>query len=72
MSELQLKLDNMDGVALQHRGRWSQVQIFSGDRVAALYIHGDDWIDPEQTEAVYRWLVDHGVPQRAPRKWIGR
>jgi len=71
MSELQLKLHNMDGVALQHMGRYSQVQIFSGNRVAALYIHGAKWIDPEQTESVYRWLTDHGVPARQPRKWIG-
>jgi hypothetical protein len=71
MSELQLTLHNMDGVALQHMGRYSQVQIFSGDRVAALYIHGNKWIDPEQTESVYQWLVDHGVQAREPRKWIG-
>jgi hypothetical protein len=71
MSELQLKLHNMDGVALQHMGRYSQVQIFSGDRVAALYIHDKSWIDPRQTEAVFRWLTDHGVPARQPRRWIG-
>jgi len=71
MSELQLKLHNMDGVALQHMGRYSQVQIFSGNRVAALYIHGKSWIDPAQTESVYRWLTDHGVPARQPRSWIG-
>ena len=71
MSELQLKLHNMDGVALQHMGRYSQVQIFSGDRVTALYIHGKSWIDPAQTEGVYQWLTQHGVPARQPRKWIG-
>ena len=71
MSELQLKLHNMDGVALQHMGRYSQVQIFSHDRVTALYIHGKSWIDPAQTEGVYRWLTDHGVPARQPRAWIG-
>ena len=71
MSELQLKLNNMDGVALQHMGRYSQVQIFSGDRVTALYIHGKSWIDTAQTEGVYRWLTDHGVPAREPRSWIG-
>jgi hypothetical protein len=71
MSELQLKLHNMDGVALQHMGRYSQVQIFSQDRVTALYIHGKSWIDPAQTENVYRWLTDHGVPVREPRSWIG-
>ena len=71
MSELQLTLTNMDGVALQHMGRYNQVQIFSGNRVAALYIHGDRWIDPAQTEAVYRWLTGHGVRARQPRKWIG-
>jgi len=71
MSELQLKLHNMDGVALQHMGRYSQVQIFSGDRVTALYIHGNRWIDPQQTESVYQWLIDHGVQARQPRKWIG-
>ena len=71
MSELQLKLNNMDGVALQHMGRYSQVQIFSGDRVTALYIHGKSWIDPAATEGVYQWLTQHGVPARQPRKWIG-
>jgi hypothetical protein len=71
MSELQLTLHNMDGVALQRMGRYAQVQIFSGNRVAALYIHGKSWIDPEATESVYQWLTGHGVPTRQPRKWIG-
>jgi hypothetical protein len=71
MSELQLALTNMDGVALQHMGRYSQVQIFSGDRMAALYIQRDSWIDEERTQAVYQWLVDHGVKPRQPRKWVG-
>lgn len=71
MSELQLTLANMDGVALQRMGRYVQVQIFSGDRVAAMFIHDKTWIDPAQTEAVYRWLLEHGVQQRQPRKWIG-
>ena len=71
MSELQLKLHNMDGVALQHMGRVSQVQIFSHDQVTALYIHSKSWIDSAQTEDVYRWLTDHGVPARQPRSWIG-
>ena len=71
MSELQLTLSNMDGVALQRMGRYVQVQIFSGERVAALYIHDKAWIDPAQTEAVYHWLVGHGVSERQPRKWIG-
>jgi hypothetical protein len=72
MAELQTKLDVIDGVALQRTSRWAQVQIFNGDRIAAFYIYGDNWIDAEQTEAVYHWLIDHGVPQRNPRKWIGR
>jgi hypothetical protein len=71
MSELQLTLGNMDGVALQRMGKYSQVQIFSGDRVAALYIHGKGWIDTRQTEAVYIWLREHGVRERAPKAWIG-
>jgi hypothetical protein len=71
MSELQLKLHNMDGVALQHMGRFSQVQIFSGDHVTALYIHDKSWIDPAQTESVYQWLIEHGVQAHQPRKWIG-
>src|SRR3954470_5447980 len=70
MSELQLKLHNMDGVALQHMGKYSQVQVFSGDRVAAFYIHGTRWIDPARTQAVYEWLLNHGVRERQPRKWI--
>ena len=71
MSELQLTLNNMDGVALQHMGKYSQVQIFSGNRVAAFYIHGTRWIDADRTRAVYEWLTNHGVRERAPRKWIG-
>ena len=71
MNELELTLHNIDGVALQHVDRWSQVQIFSGRRVAALYIHGNGWIDTSQTEGVYQWLLEHGVPARAPRTWIG-
>jgi hypothetical protein len=71
MSELQLTLTNMDGVALQRMGKYSQVQIFSGNRVAAFYIHGDRWIDPARTEAVYHWLTEHGVREHQPRKWIG-
>jgi len=71
MSELQLTLSNMDGVALQRMGRYVQVQIFSGKRVAALFIHDQDWIDPAQTEAVYRWLLGHGVREHAPHRWIG-
>ncbi len=72
MSEMQAKLNVIDGVALQRTGRWAQVQVFNGDKIAAFYIYGDNWIDTEQTEAVYKWLVDSGVPQRNPRKWIGR
>ncbi|MEO8064243.1 MAG: hypothetical protein ABI821_16025 [Pseudomonadota bacterium] len=71
MSELQLTLSNMDGVALQHMGKYNQVQIFSGNRIAAFYIHGTHWIDPARTLAVYEWLTNHGVRERQPRKWIG-
>jgi len=71
MSELQLTLGNMDGVALQHMGKYSQVQVFSGRRVAAIYIQSESWIDNTQTEAVYDWLVDHGVRPRQPHRWIG-
>jgi hypothetical protein len=71
MSELQLKLHNMDGVALQHMDRWSQLQIFSGRRVAALYIHNNKWIDPAETKAVYEWLIENGVRAREPVAWIG-
>jgi hypothetical protein len=71
MSELQLSLPNIDGVALKHMGRWSQVQIWSGNRVAALYIQGNGWIDPAQNAEVYRWLLEHGVREHEPRAWIG-
>ena len=71
MSELQLTLTSMDGVALQHMGRYSQIQIFSRNQVTALYIHGKGWIDPKQTEAVYQWLLGHGVREHAPHAWIG-
>lgn len=72
MSELQAKLNVMDGVALQRTGRWAQVQVFSNNKIAAFYIYGDNWIDTDETEAVYHWLIEQGVPQRNPRKWIGR
>ena len=71
MNELELTLGNIDGVALQHLDRWAQVQIFSGRRAAVIYIHGNGWIDSGETEKVYRWLLDHGVPAREPRVWIG-
>ena len=71
MSELQLTLPTIDGVALQRTGRWSQIQIWSGQRVTALYLHGNGWIDPEQTEAAYQWLLGHGVRQHEPIAWIG-
>jgi hypothetical protein len=72
MSEMQMTLGTMDGVALQHMGRYSQVQVFSGNRVAAFYVYDDAWIDKQKTEDVYQWLLDHGVPAREPQKWIGR
>ena len=72
MTEMRAKLNVVDGVALQRTGRWAQVQVFQGDKISAFYIYGDNWIDTEQTEAVYHWLIKRGVPQRAPRKWIGR
>jgi hypothetical protein len=71
LSELQITLDNIDGVALQHMGRYSQVQIFSGKRVAALYIHNDSWIDPAKTEQTYQWLLNHGVRTHEAVRWIG-
>lgn len=71
MSELQLTMGNIDGVALQRMGKYSQVQIFSRNRVAALFIHDKSWIDVEQTEAVYQWLLEHGARSRDPVKWIG-
>jgi hypothetical protein len=71
MSEAQYALPSIDGVALQRTGRWSQLQIWSGHRLTAMYIHGNGWIDPAQTETVYRWLLEHGVRQHAPVAWIG-
>lgn len=71
MSELQLSLANIDGVALQHTSRWSQIQIWSGNRVTALYMQGNGWIDPKQNEAVYVWLLEHGVRKHEPVAWIG-
>lgn len=71
MQELQLKLHNMDGVALQHMDRWAQLQIFSDDRVTALYIHRKGWIDTDETRRVYEWLLERGVRARQPTRWIG-
>jgi hypothetical protein len=71
MSEMQVALGSMDGVALQRIGRYNQVQIFSGRRVAALYIHSKGWIDVAETERVYRSLLERGVRERTPVKWIG-
>ena len=72
MAEMQVKLDVMDGVALQRSGRWSQVQVFSGERVAGFYVNDNAWIDKQKTEAVYQWLLEHGVLARDPQKWIGK
>jgi hypothetical protein len=72
MSELQMTVGTMDGVALQRLGRYTQVQVFSGNRVAAFYVYDDAWFDEKKTEAVYQWFIDHGVPPREPQKWIGR
>jgi hypothetical protein len=52
-------------------GRVSQLQIFSGRRVTALYIHRNKWIDAEETRAVYEWLLERGVRAREPQRWIG-
>ena len=71
MSEQQLTLANMDGVALQNSGKYTQLQIFSGHQVTALYIYNDSWIDKQRTEAVYDWLVNNGVHPRKPRAWLG-
>ncbi len=71
MSELRLTLANMDGVALQRLGKYSQLQIFTGRKVAALYLYNDSWIDTQQTEALYQLLVDRGVKPRAPHQWLG-
>ncbi|HTU67940.1 MAG TPA: hypothetical protein VMF52_18470 [Steroidobacteraceae bacterium] len=71
MSELQLSLPNIDAVALQHTGRWNQIQLWSGHRVAVLTLQGDGFTDPKQNDAAYQWLIEHGVRQRDPVKWIG-
>ena len=71
LSEQQLTLANMDGVALENTGKYTQLQIFSGHKVTALYIYSDSWIDRQQTEAAYEWLVNHGVRPREPHTWLG-
>jgi hypothetical protein len=71
LSQQQLTLASMDGVALQNTGKYTQLQIFSGHKVTALYIYNDTWIDKERTEAVYNWLVNNGVQPRQPRAWLG-
>jgi hypothetical protein len=72
MSQQQLTLANMDGVALQNSGKYTQLQIFSGHKVTALYIYNDSWIDKQKTEAVYSWLVNQGVRPRQPQAWLGQ
>jgi len=71
MSEQQLTLGNIDGVALQNSGKYTQLQIFTGHKVTALYIYDNSWIDKQKTEAVYEWLVNHGVQRSEPRAWLG-
>src|SRR5215510_1231805 len=41
LSEQQLTLANMDGVALENTGKYAQLQIFSGHKVTALYVYKD-------------------------------
>jgi len=71
LSEQQLTLASMDGVALENTGKYAQLQIFSGHKVTALYIYSNSWIDRQQTEAAYNWLLAHGVRPREPRTWLG-
>jgi hypothetical protein len=71
ISELQLKLRAIDGVALQETPVMSQLQLFSGNRRIAIHAQGKVWLDRKKTQAAYRWLVDHSVPARQPVPWIG-
>ena len=71
VSELQLKLRNIDGVAQQETPVMSQLQIFTGNRRIAIHAQGKVWLDRKKTQAAYKWLIDHSVPARAPVPWIG-
>lgn len=71
LSEEQLTLAAMDGVALHDTGKYSQLQIFSGHKVTALYIYNNSWIDRQRTEEAYKWLVSQGVRAREPRTSLG-
>ncbi len=71
LSEEQLTLSAMDGVALHDSGKYTQLQIFSGHKVTALYIYNNSWIDRQRTEEAYKWLVSQGVRPREPRTSLG-
>jgi len=71
LSEEQIALAAMDGVALHDSGKYTQLQIFSGHKVTALYIYGNSWIDRQRTEEAYKWLVSQGVRPREPRTSLG-
>src|SRR5215510_10483835 len=71
LSEQQLSLASMDGVALHDTGKYTQLQIFSGHKVTALYIYNNSWIDRQRTEEAYKWLVSQGVRPREARTSLG-
>jgi len=60
LSEVQLKLTAIEGVAFTGAGAHFQLQIFSHRRVIALFMERD------KVQAVYAWLTDHGAPAREP------
>lgn len=60
ISEMQLKLRAIEGVAFTGAGANFQLQIFSHRRVIALFM------DRGKVQAVYAWLADHEVPVREP------
>jgi hypothetical protein len=71
LTEQQLTLASMDGVALHDTGKYTQLQIFSGHKVTALYIYNNSWIDRQRTEEAYKWLVSQGVRPREARTSLG-
>ena len=71
LSEEQLTLSAMDGVALHDSGKYTQLQIFSGHKVTAIYIYNNSWIDRQRTEEAYKWLVSQGVRPRVARTSLG-
>jgi hypothetical protein len=69
VSELQLKMRSIDGIALLPEASLPQLQIFSHRRITVIHFFGKGFFrSPKNTQVVYDWLKGHGVAGHAPAR----